>query len=989
MTGINRKSGNCPADLNSNASAERESDAEIIAAMTEYRELLDKGKCPDRQSFLARYPEFADDLASCLESLEFIQTVTPQFCSTDEASVPRAAESLPHAKLGDFRIGQEVGRGGMGVVYEAEQLSLGRRVALKVLPFASLLDKRHIERFKNEARAAAMLKHPNIVSVYQTGCDRGVHYYAMELVSGQSIAEIIKDLKKVPESAAQSNDGSKVKVAVFSSATADTSPVAKISTDTAHSSTTFCRNVAQLGIDVAHALHYAHQEGVIHRDIKPSNLLIDELGKPWISDFGLAQIQGANDLTISGDVLGTLRYMSPEQAGGQKLLDHRTDIYSLGVTLHELLTLRTPFDGVTRHALVQSVIEAQLPAPNRVDRSIPADLSTIVAKSIAKDPLDRYATAQDFAEDLQRFLEHKAIYARRPSVIRRGRNWFRRNPLLAISLSVTLLLLSVFAIGGPIVAQKQARLATRAQFNLEAAQDLLDESITNVASATKDKPGMWPLQLQLWQGIVRYYEELVQQHSRNTSVRLRLGRSNRELGRILRNMHSEDATNYYQCAIDELEAVAVLDSELGEADFELAYTHGLMSNHLNSDVADHAGAIFHAQRGVNLSRELVAKNSTLRNRRLLSGMLCFQGVLGHQGGNWEECLNEAANSAGSLYESSGDVMDETLLAFSKLKLADRYMECGRWHDANEVLSGATEELIGNRPSWRDRSTPELMATAAEVFHARAAFLRASHDLESAISVYQQALTLCEGIAQDYPEFDWGRECLIRSYLELGSTHYACGTLDKAESLLRSALMEAEGSSSEFVGHEKLRADCRYRLGCLLWWNGRRREGSAFFKESIQSMRTHKHFETSRALTRLLATIFVTCPDEMLQQRGKALELAKELTHHQDGLSYQLIGVCQFRCGRFKAAIESLRRSCDLRQDGDAYDWLHLAMANAKLGNRQKSRNWLNKALKSHEQRQPVGGFNYQHIHRFLDELRQEATVAVNSSQREGKGEGRS
>ena len=200
--------------------------------------------------------------------------------------------------------------------------------------------------------------------------------------------------------------------------------------------------MARLGIQAAEALDHAHRQGIIHRDIKPANLLVDVRGNLWITDFGLARFVNEAGLTITGDLLGTLRYMSPEQALATRLvLDHRTDIYSLGATLYELLTLRPVVDGRDRQEVLRRIAQDEPVPPRRIDPAIPRDLETILLKALAREPEERYATAQDLADDLRRFLEHRPIAARRPSVMERAAKWLRRHPVLVLS-GVSLLLLT-------------------------------------------------------------------------------------------------------------------------------------------------------------------------------------------------------------------------------------------------------------------------------------------------------------------------------------------------------------------------------------------------------------------------------------------------------------------------------------------------------------------------------------------------------------------
>ncbi len=419
-------------------------DPRVIEALDEYVAALEAGQRPDREEFLARHADVAQALAECLDGMEALHEASSS-SPQPVAGWTAPPGCQPGTPLGDFRIFREVGRGGMGVVYEAEQLSLGRRIALKVLPFALTLDPRQLQRFKNEARAAAQLHHQHIVPVYFVGTERGVHFYAMQFIEGQSLAEVVQGLRHLartgksgasfagglarPATARDEPSGSAVSLAAAPGAETAGEPVGALATAYSTSSARFYRAVARVGVQAAEALEHAHEYGVVHRDIKPGNLLVDAHGHLWVTDFGLAQFHADAGLTQTGDLLGTLRYMSPEQAGGQRvLLDHRTDVYSLGATLYELLTLRPPFDGADRQTLLHQILHDEPRPPRGVEKSIPAELETIVLKALSKAPAERYVTARELADDLKRFLDHQPIRARRATVPQRARKWARRHP---------------------------------------------------------------------------------------------------------------------------------------------------------------------------------------------------------------------------------------------------------------------------------------------------------------------------------------------------------------------------------------------------------------------------------------------------------------------------------------------------------------------------------------------------------------------------------
>jgi WD40 repeat protein/serine/threonine protein kinase len=462
----------------------------------EFLQRFNRGEQPDIEAYVGRYPEIAPVLRQVLAALQLIRVSSADLAAAHE---PAPAAMQVTGCLGDFRILREVGRGGMGVVYEAEQISLNRRVALKVLPFAAALDPKQLQRFKNEARAAAHLHHTNIVPVFGVGCERGVHYYAMQFIEGQTLAAVIKDLRRLTgvETAAPAGSAGAASALASELASgrwasaprnaadpqlttdyvpgllATQAPVAEttshsaalLSTRNSTKSPAFFRAVANLGVQAAEALEHAHQSGVVHRDIKPANLMVDTGGHLWITDFGLARLQGEAGLTMSGDLVGTVRYMSPEQALAKRdLVDKRTDIYSLGVTLYELLTLQPAFDGRDRHQLLRQIATEEPRSPRRRNPAIPAELETILLKAFGKTPQERYATAQELADDLRRFLADQPIRAKRPTLLQRFKKWARRHrPVVkaAVMSAAVILLLTMAMLVVSIVRIKEEQARTR------------------------------------------------------------------------------------------------------------------------------------------------------------------------------------------------------------------------------------------------------------------------------------------------------------------------------------------------------------------------------------------------------------------------------------------------------------------------------------------------------------------------------------------------
>jgi serine/threonine protein kinase/Flp pilus assembly protein TadD len=451
-------------------------DSLVAEVADEFMERQRRGEQPDIEQYAKRYPEFASVLRQVLSSLELVRL--------SSGSAPAVSQPLgdEYGLLGDFRIIREVGRGGMGIVYEARQLSLNRRVALKVLPFAAALDPRQLHRFTNEAQAAAHLHHTNIVPVFGVFCERGIHFYAMQFIDGNTLADMI--------ASARGPEGDRTVVAAFDtpeptdfevtpqSSDRETVPIAGLSTEQDGKRSDHYREIARLGVQAAEALAHAHAEGIIHRDIKPANLLVDARGNLWITDFGLARLQNDAALTVTGDLVGTIRYMSPEQALGDcGRVDERSDVYSLGATLYEMLTLRPVFEGKGREELLRQIASEEPRPPRRLVVTIPVELELIVLKALEKEPEARYATAQELADDLRRFLADEPIRARRPSLRERARKWARRHRAAVASAMLAMLvaLTSLGASVGWIVRDRAAErqktaLAIQAQRDASAAK---------------------------------------------------------------------------------------------------------------------------------------------------------------------------------------------------------------------------------------------------------------------------------------------------------------------------------------------------------------------------------------------------------------------------------------------------------------------------------------------------------------------------------------
>jgi serine/threonine protein kinase/tetratricopeptide (TPR) repeat protein len=467
-----------------------ESDSSVLADLIDrLTAKMQAGEPIDWEDVARQHPEHAGELLQlgpALGALGHLSKSGPAELSG--LAAPAVAEDgLATGVLGDFRVVREVGRGAMGVVYEAEQVSLGRRVALKVLPFAATMDPRALQRFQNEARAAACLHHTNVVPVYYVGCERGIHFYAMQFIDGQTLADLIRELRQSDGQAFAPDERTTAHKPSDEVADpkADTEPAARQSTLATQSGARgreFFRRAAGWGVQAAEALDHAHQAAIVHRDVKPGNLLLDGRGQLWVADFGLAHVrQGEAGLTMTGDLVGTLRYMSPEQALAKRVpIDHRTDIYSLGATLYELLTLRPVLTGKDRQELLRQIAFEEPTPPRRLNKAIPQELEIIVLKAMEKNPTERYATAQEMADDLRRFLDDKPIRARRPSWRQVASRWARRHWPAVTAAATTALIAALFAAGAGLTWANQ-----RAVVQVEVGRILQE-------AATFQEEGKWP-----------------------------------------------------------------------------------------------------------------------------------------------------------------------------------------------------------------------------------------------------------------------------------------------------------------------------------------------------------------------------------------------------------------------------------------------------------------------------------------------------------------
>jgi serine/threonine-protein kinase len=531
--------------------AERESPLdEILAA---YLESVEAGNPVDRTEILMRHAEWAGPLAEFFADQDrFASFMGPihaattrsefreaySLCSSRVAVIPAIGE-----RFGDYELLEEIGRGGMGVVFKARQSSLSRTVALKMILTGQLASPAEVERFRLEAEAAARLDDPNIVPIYEVGAENGFHYYTMKFVDGGNLAEWHHSRPR------RARDE---------------------------------KAMARLLATVADAVHHAHQRGVLHRDLKPANILVDAAGQPHVADFGLARRLSSDGSpctpTPYGATIGTPSYMAPEQALGPNKVTTAADVYSLGCILYELLTDQPPFRAETPFATLLEVLERSPRKPSELRPSLDRDLETITLKCVEKDPARRYASAGELADELRRFASGEPIRARPANRLERMRRWCRKEPLLAGAVAA---IAAVGLMGFALVtwqwrrAEENYRISkhheewARREKDKGERQLVLSEERFDDAHALVDAfclrlsedrlsylPGTQQIRKELLEAACRYYRKFLTQKEQDRRLRGKLAKTHYSLGSVLVSLgDSNKALEHYHTALglyDEL-----------------------------------------------------------------------------------------------------------------------------------------------------------------------------------------------------------------------------------------------------------------------------------------------------------------------------------------------------------------------------------------------------------------------------------------------------
>ena len=533
------------------------------------------GQTPSVEQYTAQHPAHADELPDLLCSVAMIEGLKNY---SPNSSVPdqRFTEIDVPDFLGEYRIVREIGRGGMGIVFEAVHETLGRRVAIKVMTAGLISNTKHLERFHREAVSAASLHHTNIASVFGAGQDNGLHFYVMEFIDGQSLSKILQgETIGLNETVNLQSASDSTPTPASGTTDSNRNRDQLIIGDPKTPAKNRYKWVADTGQQIADALSYAHEKNILHRDIKPANLVMDSHGTVWLTDFGLAKNIVDEALTKTGDIIGTPQYMAPESFSGE--YDCRSETYCLGLTLYEIATLQPAFENSSPGRVIKAVTTSSPPAPKKVDARLPRDLATIIEKAISREPQSRYQTAAEMRDDLRAYIEDRPIAARKMSVWDNIIRFSRRNPLAAglaaFSVMTLALLVVTMTIGFVVTRSALNRAESNVDIALEAFDQTFQQYITQGNSALEGSDAYGFEQIggiekaitkedaQFVEKMLGYYQRLAIDNKFSTDVKTQAATANRLVANVYRLIgQPNESLTSYQEALSGFEALATMPS---------------------------------------------------------------------------------------------------------------------------------------------------------------------------------------------------------------------------------------------------------------------------------------------------------------------------------------------------------------------------------------------------------------------------------------------
>jgi tetratricopeptide (TPR) repeat protein len=911
---------------------------------------------PDLQTFADRYQGSART-ALLRELIALDQawrerhglTVRPEdpkeLGAKDEAPAPspthtlRCGADVPAGRPADWpsipglELVEVLGSGGMGVVFKARQGTLDRHVAVKFLRDAHRADPGQHERFLQEARAVARLRHPHLVQLYEfgeaaaAGGAASQPYLVLEYVPGGSLADLLRGSPQPPAEA------------------------------------------ARLVETLADAIHFAHQQGVIHRDLKPANVLLQTAegargSQPApprrltadlcakVTDFGLAKFLAGSDLTRSGDVLGTPSYMAPEQAAGKSAVTAAVDVYGLGAILYEALTGRAPFAGATADATLALVREAEPVPPRRLQPTVPRDLETICLKCLRKEPGRRYATAQDLADDLRRFRAGEPVRARPVGVGEWVVVWCRRKPVVAGLLAALAVVLAV-GVSGFVwqwqLARQHEDEVKRAQARADANLKKLHEQVDHLSDLARDlgkDPRLSKAALTLLEEVLSTYQQMLPDEAVDPRLRQEAARM---YGEVANTYHStgkwRQAVDAYRRQAELLSALVRDEQGNSEHRRKLAVSCRNRGNVLRDlDETEEARAVY--QQAAEVQEGLLSESprDPALQAALANTLLNLATALSP-----EREANEIEALYGRVVKLDREAVDadrqndhyQAELALALEELGLRLLARGKVEEAGAAIDEAL--TIHKRLLHVPAQQGYVEQYVAHNYVSQGRVLAAAGDAAGAEQAYKEAVTLLTPLVQENSAFPYHRMKLAAALTCWADLLRQTPRTNEAEALLRQAIGHYRMLKDNFPEDRKnarLLAGTYLTLVSWLWEQGRPEDAAEPYRLAFETA------PDDPGVNNDLAWFLATAAEPRLRKPAEAVRLARKAVdaRPESGNFWNTLGAAYYRNGDDKAAVAALEKSMALRAGGDANDWFFLAMAYCGQGDRETARMWLDRAV---------------------------------------------